>query len=211
MSYQEIRDSLRINLLEFARTAFKILPPMDNPSILDIGCGSGIQTIELAKMCNGHITAIDIDVPALALLQRKIKEQGLSHRFSIMKVSMLNLHGLGKTYDIIWADGSIYAIGFENGIRDWKQLLTKDGFLVVHDENDRVDAKLQIIKKHGYKILGQIEVPHEEWEERYYKPLLSILANKKLPDSEFRKLRKEIDTFKRTKMGSIFFILQNKS
>ena len=211
MSYQEIRDSLRINLLEFARTAFKMLPPMDNPSILDIGCGSGIQTIELAKMCNGHITAIDIDVPALALLQRKIKEQGLSHRFSIMKVSMLNLHGLGKTYDIIWAEGSIYAIGFENGIRDWKQLLTKDGFLVVHDENDRVDAKLQIIKKHGYKILGQIEVPHEEWEERYYKPLLSILANKKLPDSEFRKLRKEIDTFKRTKMGSIFFILQNKS
>jgi len=211
MSHQEIRDSLRINLLEFARTAFKMLPPMDNPSILDIGCGSGIQTIELAKMCNGHITAIDIDVPALALLQRKIKEQGLSHRFSIMKVSMLNLHGLGKTYDIIWAEGSIYAIGFENGIRDWKQLLTKDGFLVVHDENDRVDAKLQIIKKHGYKILGQIEVPHEEWEERYYKPLLSILANKKIPDSEFRKLRKEIDTFKRTKMGSIFFILQNKS
>jgi len=200
MSHQEIRDSLRINLLEFARTAFKMLPPMDNPSILDIGCGSGIQTIELA-----------IDVPALALLQRKIKEQGLSHRFSIMKVSMLNLHGLGKTYDIIWAEGSIYAIGFENGIRDWKQLLTKDGFLVVHDENDRVDAKLQIIKKHGYKILGQIEVPHEEWEERYYKPLLSILANKKIPDSEFRKLRKEIDTFKRTKMGSIFFILQNKS
>ncbi len=211
MSYQEIRDSLRINLLEFARTAFKMLPPMDNPSILDIGCGSGIQTIELAKMCNGHITAIDIDVPALALLQRKIKEQGLSHRFSIMKVSMLNLHGLGKTYDIIWAEGSIYAVGFENGIRDWKQLLTKDGFLVVHDENDRVEAKLQIIKKHGYKILGQIDVQHEEWEERYYKPLLSILANKKLPESEFRELRKEIDTFKRTKMGSIFFILQNKS
>ncbi len=211
MSHQEIRDSVRINLLEFARTAFKMLPPMDNPSILDIGCGSGIQTIELAKMCNGHITAIDIDVPALALLQRKIKEQGLSHRFSIMKVSMLNLHGLGKTYDIIWAEGSIYAVGFENGIRDWKQLLTKDGFLVVHDENDRVEAKLQIIKKHGYKILGQIDVQHEEWEERYYKPLLSILANKKLPESEFRELRKEIDTFKRTKMGSIFFILQNKS
>ena len=211
MSHQEIRDNLRINLLEFARTAFKMLPPMDNPSVLDIGCGSGIQTIELAKMCNGHITAIDIDVAALALLQRRIKEKGLSHRFSIMKVSMLDLYGLGKTYDIIWAEGSIYAVGFENGIRDWKHLLTKDGFLVVHDENDRVDAKLQIIKKFGYKILGQIDVPHEEWEERYYKPLLSILTNKKLPDSEFRKLRKEIDTFKRSKMGSIFFVLQNKS
>ena len=210
MSHQEIRDSLRINLLEFTRMAFKMIPPMDKPSILDIGCGSGIQTIELAKMCNGHITAIDIDVPALMLLQRRIKEQELSHRFSIMQVSMHDIHSLGKTYDIIWAEGSIYAVGFENGIRDWKQILSKDGFLVVHDENDRVDAKLQIIKKHGYKILGQIEVPHEEWEERYYKPLLSTIINMKLPDSEFRELRKEIDTFKRTKMGSIFFILQNK-
>jgi len=209
MSHQEIRDSLRINLLEYTRTAFKMISPMDNPSILDVGCGSGLQSIELAKMCNGHITAIDIDVPALMLLQRRIKEQGLSHRFSIMKVSMLDIHSIGKTYDIIWAEGSIYAVGFEKGIRDWKQLLAKDGFLVVHDENDRVDAKVQIIKKHGYKILGQIDVPHEEWEERYYKPLLSILVNKKLPESEFRELRKEIDTFKRTKMGSIFFILQN--
>ena len=209
MAHQEIRDNLRINFLEFTRTAFNMLPPMDNPSVLDIGCGSGIQTIELAKMCNGHITAIDVDVPALALLQRRIKEQGLSHRFSIMKVSMLDLQYLGKTYDIIWAEGSIYAVGFEKGIRDWKQFLTKDGCLVVHDENDRIDAKLQIIKKYGYKILGQIEVPHEEWEERYYKPLLSTIINKKLPDSEFRELRKEIDTFKRTKMGSIFFVLQN--
>ena len=209
MAHQEIRDSLRINLLEFTRTAFNLIPPIENPSILDIGCGSGLQSIELAKICNGHITAIDIDVPALMLLQRRIKEQGLSHRFSIMQVSMHDIHKLGKTYDIIWAEGSIYAVGFEKGIRDWKQILTRYGFLVVHDENDRVDTKLEIIKKHGYKILGQIEVPHEEWEERYYKPLLSTLATKKLPESEFRELRKEIDTFKRTKMGSIFFVLQN--
>ncbi|MHA1136663.1 MAG: SAM-dependent methyltransferase [Candidatus Thorarchaeota archaeon] len=209
MSHQEIRDSLRINLLEFTRTAFNMIPIKDNPSILDIGCGSGLQSIELAKMSNGHITAIDIDVPALMLLQRRIKEQGLSHRFSIKQVSMKDLHLLGDTFDIIWSEGSIYAVGFEKGIRDWKQILTKDGFLVVHDENDRVEAKLQIIKKYGYKILGQIEVPHEEWEERYYKPLLSTLSTKKLPESDFRNLRKEIDTFKRTKMGSIFFILQN--
>jgi ubiquinone/menaquinone biosynthesis C-methylase UbiE len=185
-----------------------MIPHYENPSILDIGCGSGIQTVELAKMSTGHITAIDIDVPALMLLQRRIKEQGLSNRFSIMKVSMHNIHSLGKSFDIIWAEGSIYAVGFEKGIREWKQLLTKDGCLVVHDENDRIDAKLEIINKYGYKVLGQIEVPHEEWEERYYKPLLKAIINKNLQDSEFRELRKEIDMFKRTKMGSVFFILQ---
>ena len=49
-----IRDSVRTNLLEFTKTAFKMLPPMENPSILDIGCGTGIQSIELAQLCNGH-------------------------------------------------------------------------------------------------------------------------------------------------------------
>jgi len=186
-----------------------MIPPQNNPTILDIGCGTGVQSIELAKLSNGHITAIDIDVPSLVLLQRKIKEQDLSYRFSILKVAMADLPYLGKTYDIIWSEGSIYVIGFENGIREWKKILNKDGFLVVHDENDHLETKEQIIKKHGYKIIGQFEVPHEEWEERYYKPLLEIMSKRKISESENMALRKEIDTFKRTKMGSVFFILQN--
>ena len=186
-----------------------MLPSLDNPSILDIGCGTGVQTIELAKLCNGHITAIDIDVPSLVLLQRKVKEQDLSDRFSIMKVAMDDLQLLGKTYDIIWAEGSIYAIGFERGIRDWKQILNKNGFLVVHDENDHLEKKVELIKKHGYKILGQFEVSHEEWEDRYYRPLLEVMSKRRLTDSESMNFRKEIDTFKRTKMGSVFFVLQN--
>ena len=122
---------------------------------------------------------------------------------------MLDIHHLNETYDIIWAEGSIYAVGFERGIRDWKALLKKDGFLVVHDEDDAVSTKLQLIKKYGYKIIGQIEVSHEEWENKYYKPLLIDLSKKKVSDSEHTKIRKEIDLFKRTKMGSVFFILQH--
>lgn len=32
-----------------------------NAAFLDMGCGSGILSIALAKLCNGHITAIDVD------------------------------------------------------------------------------------------------------------------------------------------------------
>lgn len=205
----EIRDNLRANLLEFSRKAFNILPPIESPSILDIGCGSGTQSIELAKMSNGHVTSTDIDIPALVFLQRKIKEQGLSDRFSILRVSMVDLHVLEKTYDIIWAEGSIYAIGFDRGLREWKQLLKKPGFLVIHDEDTDIDRKFQMIEKYGYKVIGKIEVSHEEWEERYYKPLLNTLVTKKLDDTDVMQLRKEIDTFKRTKKGSMFFILRN--
>jgi ubiquinone/menaquinone biosynthesis C-methylase UbiE len=188
-----------------------MLPPMDRPSILDIGCGTGIQTIELAKMCNGHITAIDIDIPALVTLRKKTRDLGLSDRISVKQASMLDLHLVTETFDIIWAEGSISVIGFERGIRDWKRLLTKDGFLVVHDKDTGLEQKIEIIKKHEYRLRGQIKVPHEDWEERYYKPLLSVLSKKKLAPAEENKLRKEIDTFKRTRMGSVFFILQNKS
>ena len=210
MSHQEIRDRLRINLLEFTKAAFKMLPTMDNPSILDIGCGSGLQTIELAKMCNGHITAIDIDIPALVALRKRVKDLGLSHRISVKQASMLDLNRVNETFDIIWAEGSIFVVGFEKGIRDWKRLLSKGGFLVVHDEDTRIEQKIQIIKKHEYRLRGQIKIPHEEWEERYYKPLLSALSEKKLDSAEDNKLRKEIDSFKRSRMGSVFFILQNK-
>jgi ubiquinone/menaquinone biosynthesis C-methylase UbiE len=184
---------------------------MDKPSILDIGCGSGLQTIELAKMCNGHITAIDIDIPALVTLRKRVKDLGLSHRISVKQASMRDLNCVSDTYDIIWAEGSIFVVGFENGIRNWKRLLTKDGFLVVHDEDAGLEQKKQIIKKHEYRLRGQIRIPHEDWEERYYKPLLGALSEKKLDPAEDNKLRKEIDSFKRSRMGSVFFILQNKS
>lgn len=211
MPLLEIRDSLRINFLEFTRTAFRMLPSVEDLSILDIGCGSGVQTIELAKMCKGHITAIDIDVKALEALRRKTQELGFSNRISIMRLSMLELNNLRETYDIIWAEGSIFAVGFETGIRDWKQLLAKDGFLVVHDEDTDVMSKLQIIAKYGYKVLGQIEVLHDEWWNRYYKPLELLLIQDKIDDAEVGEIRREIDAFKKTRMGSTFFILQNKS
>ena len=210
MSNLAIRDTLRNNLLEFTRTAFNMLPLIKEPRILDIGCGSGVQTIELMKMCNGYITAVDIDVEALETLRKEVEELGLSNRVSIIELSMLELSSLDETYDIIWAEGSIFVVGFERGIREWKHLLTKDGFLVVHDEDTETDTKLELIQKYGYEKLGQIEVSHDDWWKRYYEPLENLLEKEKLDSGSAGALRKEIDIFKKTGMGSVFFILQKK-
>jgi ubiquinone/menaquinone biosynthesis C-methylase UbiE len=58
--------------------AFALAKPLPkNPEILDIGSGSGMQTIALAKLCSKYtITAIDIYQPFLDELKKKGGEGG---------------------------------------------------------------------------------------------------------------------------------------
>ena len=63
--FQLQRDQIRKRLCKYTSKAFQTLPPMNKPRFLAIGCGSGISTIELSKLCNGEIIEIDIDQSAL--------------------------------------------------------------------------------------------------------------------------------------------------
>jgi ubiquinone/menaquinone biosynthesis C-methylase UbiE len=45
------------------------------PGILDIGCGSGMQTIELVKLSGGQITAVDNHQPFWTLLKRQLQRK----------------------------------------------------------------------------------------------------------------------------------------
>ena len=46
-------QQLRLRALEHTRKAFALLPAIDRPRILDIGCGRGLQTMELARLSGG--------------------------------------------------------------------------------------------------------------------------------------------------------------
>ena len=74
MSYKEsCTEELRANFLKYSREAFKLLPTMEKPRLLDLGCGSGLLTIELSDLTNGDIIAIDIDQVLLDRLNEKVK------------------------------------------------------------------------------------------------------------------------------------------
>ena len=64
----EIRQGLPVDgsrIAKYTAKAFRMLPKLDNPRILDIGCGRGGPTMELARLSQGWITAVDIDQPSL--------------------------------------------------------------------------------------------------------------------------------------------------
>jgi ubiquinone/menaquinone biosynthesis C-methylase UbiE len=79
-----------------------MIPPINKPQILDIGCGPGLQTIKLAKISNGHITAIDIHQPFLDQLQQHILKENLTDRITPRNLSMTDMDFPEESFEIIW-------------------------------------------------------------------------------------------------------------
>jgi len=216
--YRIEKDHIRENLNKYTRKAIKMLPKFKNPHILDVGCGSGVPTIELAKISDGYVIGIDINESSLNLLQRKIKEMGLNNRVSVIKGSLLNMNFPEESFDIIWTEGSIFVIGFENGIKKWRRFLKPNGFLVIHDENKDKTKKLGLITKYGYTLIAQFEISDNLWWREYFIPLEQLIQElrHKYPNdsdlsNELNKDQVEIDKCKsNSTVTSSFFIIMQK-
>jgi len=210
-------DHFRENFNKYTRKAFRLLPELENPRILDIGCGSGVATIELAKLSNGEIIGIDIDQSLLDKLNRKIDEKGFSNRIKALKCSLFEIDFPDDSFDIIWSEGSIFIIGFETGLKEWSRLLKTNGFLVVHDARKNISNKLKKIPNYGYKLINYFSLPEDVWWTEYYNPLekrIKELRKKYDNDPEtlkiFKKHQNEIDMVKKNSKdySSIFYIMQ---
>ena len=118
---------------DFTRKAYRMLPCLEKPCILDVGCGTGPDTLELAALSNGVIMAIDTHRPYLDELERRAAQWGLASNVEVRQMSMVGMDFPAGAFDVIWAESSIYIIGFEQELREWRSMLTYNGFLVVHE------------------------------------------------------------------------------
>ena len=114
-----------------AFSMLKDLPP--NPKILDVGCGTGMQTMDIAKLSKGSIIALDICQPFLDILMQRAKNEGVADFIEPLHKSMFSMEFEEGSLDVIWSEGSIFFYGFENGLKDWKKYLKDGGYFVVSD------------------------------------------------------------------------------
>lgn len=63
--YFNIKDNCRKNLLKYLLKAISTIPAIENPLILDVGCGCGVPTLALAENYDGNIIAVDIDAKSI--------------------------------------------------------------------------------------------------------------------------------------------------
>jgi SAM-dependent methyltransferase len=160
--------------------------------ILDIGCGSGMQTLQLARHVDGAITALDNHQPFLDELQRRARAAGLSHKIRTVRGDMNNLAFEAGSFDLIWCEGAIFVAGFRRGLESFRHLLTPGGMMALTEmawfrpdppQECRdfiggayppimdVPGNLAVIEECGYDIIGHFLLPASSWRDDFYVPL----------------------------------------
>jgi SAM-dependent methyltransferase len=161
-------------------------------AVADIGCGTGASTLILAHDLDAHITAIDFLPPFLARLDDAARRRGLADRITTVAASMDELTFDEESLDVIWSEGAIYNIGFENGISTWRPYLKPGGVLAVSEitwlthhrptelevhwtkeyaEVATASAKLAALERAGYCPVGYFSLPRSCWLDHYYRPM----------------------------------------
>ena len=224
---------------EFTRRAFNSIPrPQKHTLILDVGCGQGMQTIELAKISNGKIIALDNHQGFLDMLMGQANKQGLGEKIITQNMSMLDMNFEEGIFDIIWSEGALYIMGFQNGLNLCRQLLKDKGYLavteLVYTVSDPPDAvveyflteypdikniaeNVEIIKKEGFNLISNFTLPESAWLDNYYIPIEKELPRlkKKYHGNElaltvFEGFKHEVDFYRKYSKfyGYEFFVMQ---
>jgi SAM-dependent methyltransferase len=118
-------------------------------------------------------------------------------------------------FDLVWAEGSISAVGFERALYDWKRLIKPEGFMVMHDEAGDVEAKMHLIEEHGYHLLHHFLIHENIWWDEYYTQLNEQIGEHYLDgglpfEGMALEVFKEIEMYRSSpeKFRSAYFIMQ---
>lgn len=178
--------------------AFALLPAVPAaPRILDVGCGPGMQTLELARLSGGKVIGLDIHQPCLDDLAAGAVAAGLADRVQAINGSMDALPFAPEAFDVIWAEGSLFIMGWDKALPYLKDFLKPGGFLAASDLTwlrddppsellrfwkevgaDIMDTAgyLALFAAAGYEMVGHFVAPASDWLDGYYGPEEKRLA-----------------------------------
>lgn len=186
----------------------------EKPLLLDIGCGPGAQTLDLARATDARITAFDLHPPFVEKLRSALEREGLQDRVRTVQGDMFKLvEQYGEaSFDILWSEGALYFMGFEKGLKESFKVLRPGGYIAVSDGcwleegvpeevkdfwGDYSDAtgipeRLEMFERTGFEVVGHFTVPLEAWTVDLYGPMETELG---LLEKENASVAEAMDTY----------------
>ena len=180
------------------RRALELVPGVGpRTRVLDVGCGTGAQTLVLALDSPARIVAVDNHPPYIDVLNREAHRLGVADRLEARVADMRRLDFPDRSFDLIWCEGAIYNVGVEAGLRDWRRLLRHGGHVALTEVCWRkpeppaecaafwereypairtTAALLEAVDACGYRTVGHFPLPASAWWDDYYRPLQDNLT-----------------------------------
>ena len=161
----------------------------EHPKIIDIGSGKGAPSFKLAEICNGHVTCYDNHQPFVDYINKKAADEYIEDIIEAKLGDMNNLDLPEGRFDVLWAEGSLYIIGFEKGLLELQKYVKDMGYMVVSEavwikENppeelmnfwneeyqaiDTIENKMAVIEKCNLRIIAHFTLPEDGWTLNYY-------------------------------------------
>jgi ubiquinone/menaquinone biosynthesis C-methylase UbiE len=163
----------------------------DKSHIADIGCGTGGQTMVLGQHKQGLITGVDLFPRFIDLFNANASKLNLHDRIKGIVGSMDNLPFREEELDLIWSEGAIYNIGFEQGLNYWRKFLKRGGYIAVSEASwftekrpdeiekfwmeayqgiNTIPNKVAQLQQAGYIPVATFILPENCWTEHFYAP-----------------------------------------
>jgi serine/threonine-protein kinase HipA len=219
------------------RQALQRLPALPAaPRVLDLGCGSGRSSLVLAAALRTEVIAVDIHQPFLDQLRATARGRGLEDLIATRCADMAAPGVPAGSVDLLWSEGAIYFLGFEQGLRLWRPLLAPGGCLAVTEcswlsADPPADAaaffaqgypgmaevadNIERAAAAGFDVLDHFVLPREAWWAEYYAPLeerMARLGPRADPElaAAIAETRREIDLFRRygDAYGYVFYVMR---
>ena len=214
----------------------RLLPKQQFRVIVDAGCGTGRQTLVLAKELRTRIHAVDSHEPFLIDLMRRAGEAQVQHLVQTHRMDMKDIPQAFHAIDLLWSEGAAYNIGFSNALATWAPALAPDGFAVVSElswlterapdvardffqscypDMQSLQENIKAARNAGYKVLTTYTLPRQTWVDGYYDILAprakALLGHSAQAVRDFAaETIREIEVFERSgdSYGYVFYVLQ---
>jgi SAM-dependent methyltransferase len=137
-----------------------LLPKQRFNVIVDAGCGTGRQTLVLARELDTPIHAVDSYQPFLNDLLRRAAVAGNQHLVQVHCMDMNDIAGIFHDIELLWSEGAAYNIGFSNALAAWAPALNPEGFAVISELSwlrDRIPESVKEFFLSGYPDMHTVE------------------------------------------------------